>query len=341
MYDARVSLCAQTEKSADTLQFIFSTSTIHSLTERRMLRNHVMIDVYRSCHQDGTLDATISVYHEPETGSYWFIYADGCQFCISRAGKEVSAFRPPKMSVEDLSVYLEGPIMGFVLRLQGTVSLHASAVLIVGMAVGFVGAGGAGKSTVAARYALNGTPVVTDDVLPLEEDDSKFFVRPTVPQIKLWPESVTHLYGRPDALPKLVPSSKDWDKRVLDLTQPGMVLAEGKPPLGAVYLLQPRSMTMAGPQIEPVSPAEGLVALIANSYVNYALSKEMRQHEFKVLSRLVQAVPVRKLTLPETMGDVSVLTELLKEDLARSAQVRTPAFARCATARQGALENKS
>jgi hypothetical protein len=234
-------------------------------------------------------------------------------------GEAVEAYLPPDLSIEDLRVYLLGPIMGFALRLQGIVSLHASAVMIGAKAAGFVGPGGAGKSTLAARFALSGMPVVSDDVLPVEEGNSGFLVRPSVPHIKLWPSSVTQLWGRPDALPKLVPSSADWDKRFLDLTQPGMVFAEGRPSLGAVYLLQPRSTTMAVPQITPVSPAEALVALITHSYANYALSNAIRQHEFNVLSRLVQTVPVCRLTLPETVGDLSLLTKLLKEDIARSA----------------------
>jgi len=277
-----------------------------------------MILVYRSGRREGIWDAMASVYRERDTGAHWFSYGDGCQFRISRAGEEVSAFRPPEMSMEDLSVYLEGPIMGFILRLQGIVSLHASAVVLGGRAVAFLGAGGTGKSTLAARFALRGTPVVTDDVLPVEERDSRFFVRPSVPQIKLWPESVMHLYGRPDALPKLVPSSKDWDKRFLDLVQPGMVFARGRPPLSAIYLLEPRSTTASVPQIVWIPPAEGLVALVANSYVNYALSKEMREHEFGVLSRLVQSVPIRRLTLPETISDVNSLTNCLNEDLKSS-----------------------
>jgi hypothetical protein len=277
-----------------------------------------LILVHPSLQSGANADTGVTVRRDREANVYWFSYADGCQFRISNAGNDVEAYRPPDLSIDDLQVYLLGPIMGFALRLQGIVSLHASAVMIGAQAVGFVGAGGAGKSTLAARFALSGMPVVSDDVLPVEEGDSQFLVRPSVPQIKLWPESVTHLYGQRDALPKLVPSSKDWDKRFLDLTQPGMVLAEGRPLLGALYILAPRSMTISVPVVAPVQPAEALVALITHSYVNYALSKEMRQHEFKLLSALVQTVPVRRLALPETMGDANELAQLLEEDLARS-----------------------
>jgi hypothetical protein len=293
---------------------------VRFLASSDALRPASMVVVHPSPQSGGNRDTGLTVSRIQATNVHWFCYADGCQFRISGSGDFVEAYRPPDMSVDDILVYLLGPIMGFVLRLHGIVSLHASAICLGGRAAAFVGAGGAGKSTLAARFALSGRPVVTDDVLPLEESDSGFSVRPSVPHIKLWPQSVRHLYGRPDALPKLVPSSKDWDKRFLDLTQPGMVLAEGRPPLGALYLLQPRSTTIAVPRIEPVSPADALVAVITHSYANNVLSKEMRQHDFAVLSRLVKAVPVRRLILPETIGELGVLTRLLTQDMARNTQ---------------------
>lgn len=260
----------------------------------------------------------VTVGRDPKTGSHWFLYADGCRFEIAPSGEHVAASHPPELSREDLQVYLTGPILGFVLRLRGVVSLHASAVLLDGKAVAFVGAGGAGKSTLAARFALAGVPVVTDDILPLEDSDDGFLVRSSVPHLKLWPDSVTQLYGRPDALPKLVPSSVDWDKRCLDLTQPELRWAEGAHPLGAIYLLERRHAEAAAPELTHPTPAEALVALTANAYVNYALTKAMRAQEFAVLSRLVRQVPVRRLTLPATAPNLTTLRETLERDLAGS-----------------------
>ncbi len=257
-------------------------------------------------------DSLVTVLRHHESDTHWFCYADGCRFRIDGTGLAVAAYRPPGLSIDDLWVYLLGPIMGFALRLQGVVTLHASAVVLDGQAVAFVGAGGAGKSTLAARFALGGIPIITDDVLPLHETAVGFAVRPSVPHVKLWPDSVERLYGRPDALPKLVPSSPDWDKRGLDLTPPGAAFAGADAPLRQIYLLEPRSPMAVPPRIARMEPAEALLALIAHAYVNYALSREMREYEFGVLSRLIQTVPVARLSLPEAIGNLDELIAALR-----------------------------
>lgn len=259
-------------------------------------------------------DPIVTVAHDPASGAHWFLYADGCRFRISADGEHVTAGGPPEMTREDLEVYLAGPILGFVLRLRGVVALHASAVLLDGRVVAFAGGGGAGKSTLAARLALDGAAVVADDVLALEETAAGFHVRPTAAPLKLWPDSVAGLLGRADALPRLVPASADWDKRRLDRDHPGVVFADTAHPLAVIHLLEPRAPGAIAPRTERVPPAGALVALTAHSYVNYALTKAMRAQEFAVLSRLVRAVPVRRLILPEPGGGTAALRRFLRRD---------------------------
>lgn len=267
--------------------------------------------------EDG--DPAVTVARDPMTGEHWFLYADGCRFRVSASGDRVTAGGPPEMTREDLDVYLTGPIQGLVLRLQGVVSLHASAVELDGRAVAFAGGGGAGKSTLAAQLALGGSAVVTDDILALEETAAGFHARPVAGPLKLWPDSVARLLGRAEALPRLVPSSPDWDKRRLNHGVAGVNFAGEPLPLAVVYLLETRAAATAPPGAESVPPAAALVELTAHSYVNYALSPEMRAHEFAVLGRLVRTVPVRRLRLPEAGGDRPGPREFLRRDAAAAA----------------------
>ena len=55
-----------------------------------------------------------------------FVYADGTHFVVNQEGTTIWAGWPTTSTLEATFIYLLGPILGFVLRLRGVVSLHAS-----------------------------------------------------------------------------------------------------------------------------------------------------------------------------------------------------------------------
>jgi len=89
------------------------------------------------------------------------VFEDGTEFFVNRSGTEIWATWPDSLTLEDTATYLLGPIFSIVLRLRGTISLHASAVRIGDVAVAFIGPQGAGKSTTAAFFATAGHSVLT------------------------------------------------------------------------------------------------------------------------------------------------------------------------------------
>ena len=70
----------------------------------------------------------------------------------------------------DAASYLAGYVLAFVLRLRGSVPLHASAVAIDGRALLFVGDSWAGKSSTAAAFSILGYPVLADDIVRIDVD---------------------------------------------------------------------------------------------------------------------------------------------------------------------------
>src|SRR5207244_6105024 len=115
--------------------------------------------------------------------------------------------------------------------------LHASAVAVADRAIALVGLPGAGKSTAAAAFACAGYPVISDDVVALEDHGERFLVQPGYPRVNLWPDSVRRLFGSEDALPRITPT---WEKRYLPLGQKGHPFASKPLPLAAVYILDSR-----------------------------------------------------------------------------------------------------
>jgi hypothetical protein len=250
----------------------------------------------------------------PGGDCFGFFYSDGVRFAVERRGREVWADWPENYTLEDACTYLVGPVIGFVLRLRGVTCLHASAVAVGEQAIALVGSPGAGKSTTAAAFAQRGFSVIADDVAALAEDGEDLLVPPGYPRVNLWPDSVRVLFGSEEALPRITPT---WDKRYLALGDNGFGFAKRPLPLGAIYLLGAREAELAAPIVEQVSGSDALAALVANTYVNYLLDRDMRSCEFDVLSRVVASIPIRRIRTPEDPSAVSDLCEAIAADARR------------------------
>jgi len=247
-----------------------------------------------------------------EGGKYFgFFYSDGARFAVDRTGSEVYADWPENYTLEDACTYLLGPVIAFVLRLRGVICLHASAVIVDGRAIALFGLAGAGKSTTAAAFALRGFSVLSDDVAVLADLGNRFLIQPGYPRINLWPDSVRALFGSEDALPRITPT---WDKRYLALDQNGCRFQSRPLPLSAIYILGEREPELTAPVIEEVVGGEAIMTIVANTYVNYLLDRDMRTREFDVLSRLLAGVAVRRVRPTADTSKIFALCESINSD---------------------------
>ncbi len=226
---------------------------------------------------------------------YWFRYSDGAEFIVASDGRQVWGYWPPTLSLWDAATYFYGAILGFVLRRRGATCLHASAVGIAGRAVLFIGQAGAGKSTLAAAFARQGYPVLCDNIAALVKSEVGLQVQSAYPFIRLWSDSVETLWGRADALPRILPAHPTWSKRYLDLSGPNYHFQAEPLPLGAIYMLDDRLAEDRAPYTEHASPRAALLNLLANIYP-YGLSDLASQtRDFTLLGRVIKAGRVRSL----------------------------------------------
>jgi hypothetical protein len=245
---------------------------------------------YQSDWLDEFGEPGLEIHRSAADRSFRLHYNDGVEFVIHPDG-HVLARTPAALTLADVSTYLTGPVLGFLLRMRGVVSLHASAIEIGGIAVAFVGEAGAGKSTTAAMFARLGCNVITEDVAALTDADGRFMVRSGYADVALCPDAVRWLFGSPDALPE---RNSGLEKRRLDLAATG-AFAGRSVPLGAVYLLADRGGPHA-PCVSPVSTGEAMVRLLGNIYGNRMFHEQLRVHELDVIHRIVGTVPVRAAT---------------------------------------------
>jgi hypothetical protein len=267
---------------------------------------------YVSSYTNESGNAGLRIWKSPDGLYLRLEYYDGTQFWLERAGKEIWAIWPKESTLEDACSYFLGPVLGLLLRLRGITCLHASAVALEDCSVVFVGAEGAGKSTTAAAFAREGHGVLSDDVVALSEVESGFLVVPAYPHLCLWPESVAMLFGSADALPHF---SRGWEKHRLALGDRETRFEHRPLSLGAIYILGERRGDPA-PTVEPVRPQAGLLSLVADTFANKILDREMRAREFEVLGRLVTCVPVRRVFPHSDPSRVHDLCRAIREDFA-------------------------
>jgi hypothetical protein len=253
-------------------------------------------------------EPALRVFRVREGKYFRFSYADRTEFLIDHDGTEVWAQWVEPLTLEDTATYLLGPVMGFVMLLRGIVCLHASAVAVGGRALALLGPAGSGKSTTAAAFSNRGFAVLAEDVVTLDDRGDSFFVRPGYPCIRLWPASVKALYGSETHLPKLTPN---WDKRYLDLSHQ----FQADPlPLAAIYHLGERHHDDAAPFVESLNRSDALMSLVANTYATKLMDKQMRAREFELLTRVLNRVPVRRVTPHADAARLNQLCDSILDD---------------------------
>jgi hypothetical protein len=272
------------------------------LVSRGAVRSARVVRVTREMEDGGA--PLLVVRHLAREALYHFEYHDGTEFVIDRGGTRVQGTWRGGATLEDTATYLLGPILAFVLRLRGLVAVHAGAVEMDGTAVLLAGPAGAGKSTTAAAFALNGWPVLTDDVAVIVPQGDRLEVVPSYPRVRLWDDSVRGLLGRSEALPLLTPS---WEKRYLPLGTEEAGFSQEPLPLRAIFLLREREDSGRAPRIEEVPPLAAFPEIIGNLLANRNIPDESAEVDFRFSSRLVERVPVFALTAhadPARLGEL-------------------------------------
>jgi hypothetical protein len=267
---------------------------------------------YIADYTDECGNPVLCVFRLLEGKYYRFTYADQTEFVLDQAGTEIWVRWPEPLTIEDATTYLLGPIMGFVMLLRGVVCLHASAIAVGSDAIAILGPAGSGKSTTAAAFAQRAFRILAEDVVTLDDREDHFLVRPAYPCIRLWPASVKALYGTESRLPRLTPN---WDKCYLDLTEQ---FQKEPLPLAAIYILDERRDDTSAPYIEPLDRTAALMSLVANTYATKLMDKQMRAREFELLTRVLNNVPLRRVTPHADAARIPELCDRILEDFESS-----------------------
>jgi len=234
------------------------------------------------------------------------------QFLVSADGRRVVCRPDDEASDESFQVYLLGQALSFALVMQGFEPLHATAVVVNGTAVAFLGGNCFGKSTLAASFLGAGYPQLTDDMLVVQASSDRVVAYPGPPRIKLFSKVASTL----TLCPAMTPHMNDGtDKRILTLEEPSSCASTVE--LRAIYsLVSPRdACRTTDVRLEPLSRREAFVALVKATFNRRIVGQDRMVRQFSAMATLAERVPVKTLSYPRVLDRLPDVRAAVLADL--------------------------
>jgi len=186
----------------------------------------------------------------------------------------------------------------------GGISLHASAVCIDGRAVAFLGPSRMGKTTLAAAFARQGYPFLTEDVLNLEASETGYIVQPARPVLRLFGDSAAELLG---TSPTVEPPQT---ARKTDIEANDLLPHADKPvALGALLLLGAGQCNQV--TVQALEPASALARLMQHAFILDVEDKPRLRGHFDRIAELADAVRCYELDYPRRYDHLPTVIEAI------------------------------
>jgi hypothetical protein len=212
----------------------------------------------------------------------------------------------------DIEHVISGPVLGLAFQSQGQTLLHAGAVAIDGSAAGFMAPHGFGKSTLAASFAQSGHALITDDILPLAEQEGRITAHQGVPRMKLWGDALAalgddeHQYEvvLTGACKRRIPLNNRWGKP-----------APAELPLLALYLLDPHTDPTRPISCTDLDPIQAVLSVLGNTYMADSLRGARAIRALDAATRIASAVPVRSIAYFRSFDTLPALRGAIRADV--------------------------
>ena len=209
-----------------------------------------------------------------------------------------------------------GSIFSFWLERLGIPALHGSAVAVNGHAIAFLSSNRGGKTALAAAMMQRGYPLLTDDILPVEQRGGDFHGRSAYPQMRMWPDEAAHFLGRWQDLEIVHPA---YSKRRVAVGGEGLGSFCGvSRPLACLYLPRRRRAAESSESVEirPLAPRDAVIELVRHSFSPYiveAAGWQVRRFDF--FARLAARVPMRLISYPTGFHHLPAVCDEISKDL--------------------------
>jgi|SRR5215831_17463663 len=230
------------------------------------------------------------------------------EFVIATDTKSIRCCPLPDTAETTVRHLLLDHVVPLILSRREHLVLHASAVLTRHGAIAFAGKSGKGKSTLAASFALEGFPLVSDDYLVLRQRQEGWMAIPAYPGVRLWPSTVQAIVSQD--LPTEEVASYTVKRRVVDTK----LLRRTNEPvlLRRLYVL---TEEVGLTSIENVSMGRSMISLVEFAYNLDITDRAFLRQQFETVNQVTKEVPVYALHFPREYSTLPAVREAILQHL--------------------------
>ena len=245
-----------------------------------------------------------SIYVRWEQWFHFLIAADG-----SRIAHGLFADAP----AESFEAYLLNQALSFALVKMGQEPLHATCVERNGVCIGFMGASGLGKSTLAACFLAAGCRLLTDDVLVVSPEAA--LAEPGPQRIKLLPDIAEQFLGPARHGVAMNPAS---EKIIVPLSPESCCSHAVR--LARLYLLcdWAESENECRLGTERLSKQDAVIRLVGGTFNRRIQGRERLERQLAWITRLAGTLPVWRLIYPRQLSRITEVRDFVFAELAAS-----------------------
>jgi hypothetical protein len=232
-------------------------------------------------------------------------FPDLADFEVSADGQHVNCLPVPGIGAGTIDHLYLNQVLPLALSKLGKLVFHASAVDIADHAVAFLGASGRGKSTLAANFAVNGYPFLTDDGLVLESAAGGFLAQPSHASVRLWQDSHERLLSADAAMaPPVEYTSKSRFLAGDELSH----CQQPRPRNAADVLGEGHASDVT---FRPMNETDALLAWTQHSFLIDIEDKGLIGAHFHEIAALANRIPCYHLDYPRRYEDLSSLLDAI------------------------------
>jgi hypothetical protein len=257
-------------------------------------------------------------------GSSYVGFQDVGECLVSRDGRLITCYRLPQANPDSFNVYLLSQALSFALVKNGIEPLHATAVVVKGTAIAFLGDCGFGKSTLAAEFLQAGHRLVTDDLLILRKNEWQILAYPGPPRIKLLPEMTSRFLG---AAKRTFPMNPQTQKLIVPLGRDRACRVAI--PFAAFYVLpSPNVIPVAcNVRIRTLNRKEAFLRLLGGAFNTSIRHPRRLRRQFEATEALANAIVVKELSYPRELEILPQVREAILSDLITNPGEASPCVA--------------